>query len=34
VKDLKVVDPQIYELIGEEEERQREVLEMIPSGFR
>lgn len=31
VKNLKKVDPQVYELIGEEEERQREVLEMIPS---
>src|SRR4030042_2962219 len=31
MKNLKVVDPQIYELIKEEEKRQREVLEMIPS---
>src|SRR3990170_5403665 len=31
VKNLKAVDPQIYELIREEEKRQEEVLEMIPS---
>lgn len=29
--NLKKTDPQIYELIKEEEKRQREVLEMIPS---
>ena len=28
---LKTVDPQIYDLIKEEEKRQKEVLEMIPS---
>ena len=31
MKNLKAVDPQIYELIREEEKRQEEVLEMIPS---
>lgn len=31
MKNLKTVDPQIYELIKEEEKRQEEVLEMIPS---
>lgn len=31
MKNLKVTDPEIYNLIKEEEERQKEVLEMIPS---
>jgi len=31
VKSLKQVDPKIFELIQEEEKRQRNVLEMIPS---
>ena len=31
MKNLKTTDPQIYELIKEEEKRQEEVLEMIPS---
>ena len=31
MKNLKAVDPQVYELIKKEEERQKEVLEMIPS---
>ena len=31
MKNLKLTDPQIYELVKLEEERQREVLEMIPS---
>src|SRR3990167_6975906 len=29
--NLKKIDPQIYKLIKAEEERQKEVLEMIPS---
>ena len=31
MKNLKKVDPQIYELVKQEEKRQKEVLEMIPS---
>lgn len=31
MKALKITDPQIYELIQEEEKRQKNVLEMIPS---
>lgn len=31
MRDIKTVDPKIYELIKEEEKRQKEVLEMIPS---
>lgn len=31
MKNLKAVDPRIYELIREEEKRQEDVLEMIPS---
>src|SRR5579859_885541 len=31
MQNLKKVDPQIYELIKQEERRQKEVLEMIPS---
>lgn len=31
MKNLKTTDPEIYELIKEEEKRQEEVLEMIPS---
>ncbi len=31
MKNLKVVDPQIYQLIEQEEKRQRQVLEMIAS---
>src|SRR3989344_7536311 len=31
MKNLKQIDPEIYDLIKEEENRQQEVLEMIPS---
>nr|AIA18090.1 Serine hydroxymethyltransferase [uncultured bacterium] len=31
MKNLKKTDPQIYELVKQEEKRQKEVLEMIPS---
>ena len=31
MKYLKITDPQIYKLIKREEDRQRQVLEMIPS---
>jgi len=31
VKNLKKTDPQIYKLVQDEEKRQRDVLEMIPS---
>ena len=31
MKYLKITDPQVYKLIKREEERQKEVLEMIPS---
>ncbi len=31
MKNLKQIDPEIYDLIKEEEERQKDVLEMIPS---
>lgn len=31
MKNLKQVDPQIYKLVKQEESRQKEVLEMIPS---
>ena len=31
MKNLKIIDREIYELIKEEERRQRDVLEMIPS---
>ncbi len=31
IMNLKQTDPQIYQLIKDEQKRQREVLEMIPS---
>src|SRR3989344_3368618 len=31
MKNLKQADPEVYKLIKEEEERQKDVLEMIPS---